>query len=160
MTERDFAPLFDRLWAAFGWSASTGERIERAAVFLRALSDLPASSVAVAVDEAVKREERFPKPAWLRRAAEAHLATLRSAAAPIRARLEGEDGAPRCPDCGVTGPFTKHLKDEAGEWRYWPEGHPFAGEPMTRFTMEHDCRSWAGPSRIAAHDGRALGAGE
>lgn len=149
MTANDFAPLFDRLWSAFGWSAPVAERHERSAIFLRALADLPTASVAVAVDEAVKREERFPKPAWLRRAAETHLASMRAAVAPVRSRLEGPNGEPRCPECGTTGPFVKHLQDDAGNWRYFPDDHPeFPGEPLTRFTMEHDCRAWRVPPTL------------
>lgn len=151
MTGKDFAPLFDTLWSAFGWSTSPGERTDRCAIFLRALSDLPTASVSHAVDEAVKREERFPKPAVLRRLAEAHLSSMRKAMEPTRSALESPESRPRCPVCGLVGPFAKALTHADGSARRYPDDHPdFPGAAMVRMTMEHHCD----PTALARLSGR------
>ena len=140
MTNAEFTPLFDRLWTAFGWSAPEREKAERAALYFRVLGDLPAASLSHAVDRALASEDKFPKPAVLRRLGDGHLAAMRGAMTPATQRMVDAAENPKCPWCGLVGPWENVLTHDDGSPKYYPADHPdFPGEAMVRVTMTHYC---------------------
>lgn len=150
MTNAEFLPLFDRLWTAFGWSAPEREKAERAALYFRILGDLPSVSLSHAVDAVLASEEKFPKPATLRRIADGHLTSMRGAMAPASQRMVDHAENPKCPWCGQVGPWEKVLTHEDGTPKCYPADHAdFPGEAMVRVTMRHYCeRAGTAPKAI------------
>lgn len=145
ITAQEFSPLFDRLLTlSRGLSATDREAQRRELYGVLQRHEISLYAAAQAVDALMDTAKYFPKPAELREAAIRASADVRYEAGRVepRSRLVTADGRPKCPTCGRIGPFQATLFDAEGNPRRWPDGSPWAGEVMTRNTMDHDCEAY------------------